>query len=130
MGMAAGGMDRRIRIEGPVEVDDGYNVVERFEVISTVWASYRPSQGREAREALGQEATLPATFRLRWSRTMAVLLGPDGTRYRVRFPAGDDGRVFDIKSAVEVGRREGIEIQAVAGDDSPMVAAADGGDGV
>ena len=115
MGMDAGGMDRRIRIERSAEGDDGYNTTEVWETLVEVWASYRPSAGREAREALGREATLPATFRMRWSRVTAGLTAAD--RLYEIINGARFGPVFDIKSPpVEIGRREGIEIVALAGD--------------
>ncbi len=111
-GLDAGALDRRIRIERAGMGDDGYNETEVWTPLATVWAQYLPARGREAREALGREATMPATFRIRW-RADAPPIGPGD---RLRFPADDDGRVFDIASVIEIGRREGLEITAVAGD--------------
>ncbi len=113
----AGAMDRRIRIERPEMIDDGHQTRPGdWEPLATVWAHYLPARGQEAREMMGREATLPATFRVRWRASLADL----GAGDRLRFPA-PSGAVFDIQSAVEIGRREGIEIVAVAGDDADAI---------
>ncbi|MDE0878922.1 MAG: head-tail adaptor protein [Sphingomonas bacterium] len=108
----AGAIDRRVRIERAGADDNGYNEVDVWGELATVWAQYLPARGQEAREALGREATAPATFRVRWQR----LLGDLGAGDRLVFPIGEGARVYDIKSVTEMGRREGLEIVAVAGD--------------
>lgn len=108
--MRSGSLDRRIRIEQPVETDDGRQTrVTGWNEVATVWAQYVPMKGREAREALGREASMPATFRIRWSRRVADV----APGWLLRF----QDRIYRIKSAVEIGRRDGIEILAEAGDD-------------
>ena len=104
-------MDRRIRIEHSAPSDDGFNETEVWATFATVPAQFIPAAGREAREQLGREATLLATFRIRWSTAVSVV-APG--RYRLRYPAEDGGQVWDIKSAVELGRRVAIELVAVA----------------
>lgn len=111
MGLEAGKLDRRLRVEAAGAADDGFNMVEAWRELTTVWAQFLPQRGQEAREQLGREAQLLATFRIRWSSTTGPIT-PGG--HRLRFPAAPDGQVWDIKSAVEIGRREGIEIVAVA----------------
>ena len=107
----AGKLDRRIRIEAATLVDNGYGTVEQWAPFATVWAQYIPSAGKEAREQMGEAATLPATFVIRWSsKTAQITPG----KHRVRFPNADDGQVYDIKSAAEVKRREEIHLTALA----------------
>jgi head-tail adaptor len=107
----AGKLDRRIRIEraGRVE-DDGLGTVEGWSTLQEVSAQYLPQRGSEAREQLGREGKLLASFRIRWWSGVANV----GPKDRLRFPAADDGQVWDIQSATEIGRREGIEIIASA----------------
>jgi head-tail adaptor len=105
-------LDRRIRIERAAPADDGYNETQEWAPLADVWAQYIPSAGQEAREALGREATLPATFVIRWSPVSATIAAGD----RLRFPAEADGQIYDIRSAVNVDRRQTIHITAVAGD--------------
>src|SRR3546814_12629204 len=69
--------------------------------------------------AMGQQATLPASFVMQYTPMLDDVLVKGPADYRLRFPPTDDGRVFDIKSAVEIGRREGIEIVALASDAGP-----------
>ncbi len=110
-GIDAGKLDRRIRIEKSALVDDGYNEVAQWAPFATVWAQYIPSAGKEAREQMGEAATLPATFVIRWSSKTAQI-APGA--YRVRFPNADDGQIYDIKSAAEVGRRNAIHLTTLA----------------
>lgn len=111
MSLLAGRLDRRVRIESAAAGDDGYNETETWAPLATVWAHVIPTAGREAREQLGREAMLSSSFRIRYSPRVAAVKA-DG--FRLRYPATDDGQVWDIKSVVEIGRREGLEIIAVA----------------
>src|SRR3546814_17452557 len=63
------------------------------------------------------DTLFPYTTLFRSMLDYVLVKGP--ADYRLRFPPTDDGRVFDIKSAVEIGRREGIEIVALASDAGP-----------
>ncbi len=102
----AGELDRRIRVERLIDVDDGYQRVPTWSELATLWAKYMPGRGAERREAAVTQARLPATFRIRWS-TVSATVGP---RDRIVF----NGDTYMISSAVEVGRREAIEIVATA----------------
>src|SRR3546814_8508635 len=104
--MKAGRFDRHVRIEKRTMVDDDYNDVEKWDEWKTVPAQYIPSAGKEAREAMGQQATLPASFVMQYTPMLDDVLVKGPADYRLRFPPTDDGRVFDIKSAVEIGRSE------------------------
>jgi head-tail adaptor len=109
--MRAGKFDRLILIEQASPADDGYNETEAWATLAKVPAQYIPSAGREAREQMGREAQLPATFRIPWAPNLAAITAGG---FRVRYPAEPGGQVWDIKSAVEIGRRQGIEIIALA----------------
>lgn len=109
--LAAGKLDRRVRIETATKADDGHNEVDAWGTLVTVWAQVIPTAGREAREQLGREVILSSSFRVRFSSTVSAVR-PEG--FRLRYPAADDGQVWDIKSVNEIGRREGLEIIAVA----------------
>lgn len=108
-GLAAGSLDRRVRIERATPSDNGLNTTEAWSELATIWARYIPARGQEAREQMGQEGRLLATFQLRWSAKVSVVVEAG---FRLRFPV--EGQVWDIKSAIEIGRREGIEIVAEA----------------
>ncbi len=113
MAMAAGKLDRRIRIERATAVDDGYQTRPgAWAELATVWAQFIPMSGKEAREQLGREATMPASFRIRWSSRTADVSPAD----RVRYPAGEAGRIYEIKAVNEIGRREGLELVTLASD--------------
>lgn len=117
-GLDRGAMDRCVRVEKAQLVDDGYNEVRQFAPVTTVWAQYLPARGSEAREALGQQATVPVTWRIAWRAAFAEMIEKGPADYQLRYPPTDDGAVFDIKSAIEIGRRDGIEIVALASDDA------------
>ncbi len=107
---AAGPRDRRILIERAAIRDDGLQRrPDGWRVIAARWARVIIARGSEARTALGTDATLPATFTIAWSPDIADV----GAGDRVRYPASEDGQVFDIKAAVEIGRRDEIELHAV-----------------
>jgi len=115
-GLAAGSLDRRIRIErdGPTTHDGYQNAPGEPVVLATVWASARPGGGRERYANAENAATAPMVFTIRWTRALDPN-APEGISPadRVRYPATDAGRLYDIKSAVELGRRDGIVIAAV-----------------
>jgi SPP1 family predicted phage head-tail adaptor len=108
-GLAAGSLDRRIRIErdGPATHNGLQNVPGAPSVLATVWAQYKPARGAERFELATREAEIPVAFVIRWSRTVADV----GPADRVRYPATDDGQLFDIIAAPrEIGRRDGLEL--------------------
>lgn len=113
--MGAGKLDRRLRVEQSIEIDNGYNIERGWAKLADVACQYVPTAGREAREMQGQEATMPATFVVRYSARMKPML-ENTADYRVRFPATDTGQIYDIKAAVEVSRRKFIHITALASD--------------
>lgn len=98
-------MDRRIVIERYIETQDAsgqpVRSYEPQEPVATVWAEYVPSRGMEELET-GQAhvASLSAVFRIRW------MSGLDETMQVVH-----EGGIWGIDAVVEIGRREGIELQ-------------------
>jgi SPP1 family predicted phage head-tail adaptor len=109
MGMIAGTLDRRITLlRAGIVQNEGGDDVEGYEPLATVWASVRPSPGTERLQSAQNAASAPTVFRIRWSQKVSGLSPVD----RVEYPVGS-GRTFDIKSVVEMGRREGLEIAAI-----------------
>ena len=109
--IAAGALDRRIRIETADLVDDGHQKrAGAWAEVASVAAQFIPARGREARGAAGREELRSASFRVRWSPTIAAL----GTDCRVIFPAQPGGAAWDVQSIIEIGRREGLEIVCTA----------------
>lgn len=103
--MRAGRLDRRITISRRVETlsDSGSPVVTWTEV-ATVWASVKFDRGSERfaiQQVVGQGVV---TFSIRWSDAVKEV----STLHRITF----DGRAYDIRDVRELGRREGIELDA------------------
>lgn len=111
--MRAGKLDRRITIQGQSisHSDSGQEEITWVDV-ATVWAEKREDRGSErfaTKQIVGRAVT---TFRIRWSEAVAVI----GSKHRLLF----DGRTFDITDVREIGRREGIEIDAFAASEQPV----------
>lgn len=107
-GLDAGGLDRRVRIyTAGIVRDDHGDDVNGYVPGPTVWASATPGGGRERLVSAQIAAEAPMVFRIRYSSAVASL----STTSRIEFPAGS-GRMFDIVSVDEIGRREGLEIVA------------------
>lgn len=109
--MRAGDLDRRVTLLRPAAaVDDGYTTRPGgHEEAGERWARHMPAMAREIIEASGREAKLPIVLELRHDSLTRLI---DGT-WRVRM----DGRTYDVEGAQEIGRREGVRLSAVAGDD-------------
>lgn len=103
--MQAGKLDRRITIQEPVVSQDGYGepIATRWSDVATVRAQVIPVSGREYFDAAAVRAEKTTRFRIRWRR------GVTETQ-RIVY----DGRNYNIRSIVEIGRREGLEIAAEA----------------
>jgi SPP1 family predicted phage head-tail adaptor len=105
-----GPLDRRITFERKAFRENTMGEKEPYwapldPAHGTVWARYQPGSGAEQREAAIEAAKLPATFTTRWSALLAGVTTAD----RIIF----DDQPFDIKSAVELGRREGLQFVAI-----------------
>ncbi len=115
MGLDARKLDRRIRIERATSIDDGMQTrTGPWEALTTVWARYLPGKGSERFEAATRRAEQPVAFTIRWSQLAATISSAD----RVRYPAADDGRLYEIVAPpTEIGRRDGIELMCVVASD-------------
>jgi SPP1 family predicted phage head-tail adaptor len=111
--MRAGRLDRRITIQGQsiAHSDSGQEKITWVDV-ATVWAEKREDRGTErfaTKQIIGHAVT---TFRIRWSDTVSAVT----SEHRIEF----DGRIFNITDVRELGRREGIEIDAYAPSEEPV----------
>lgn len=112
--MDAGSLDRRVTLLRAGTVTDDYgDEVDGFTELATVWASVRPSPGTERLASAENAATAPTVITIRYGRGVADL----SPRDRIEYPVGS-GRMFDIKSVVELGRRDGLQIAAVGRADT------------
>lgn len=109
MGLNAGALDREITLQTAtaVQSDSGE---ESFDwdnaTAQTIWAEWLPAGTREAWQAqqrLG--AYVDGVFRV---YDLASRPDPDNTR--IVF----EGRTFDVKPWIEIGRKEGLLIPVVA----------------
>lgn len=104
--MRAGQLDRRIKVQLPVERQDGAGgATPAWDNFLTIWARREPAGGGEA----GGEGTVTAqrraVFTTRWYP------GIDETCRIVH-----DGQPWDIELVEEIGRKEGLRITATAVD--------------
>lgn len=103
--MRAGKLDRQIVIERYIETQDAsgqpVRSYEPREPVATVWAEFAPVRGSETLAAdQAQVASLSGAFRIRW------MSGLDE-----RMQVVHEGAVWGIDAIVEIGRREGLELQ-------------------
>lgn len=114
--MRAGKLDRRITIQRkPVTQSDSGQEVVTWVDVATVWAEKINVKGLErfaVQQLIGQALM---TFRFRWSVTVSEIT----STHRILL----DGRDFDITDVREIGRRQGIEIDALARSELPLVEA-------
>lgn len=107
--MKKGKLNRRVTLLRSGIVEDKYgDPVEGFAPLRQVWAAVRPAPGTERLASAENAANAPTVIEIAWSPLVADL----NPRDRVEYPAGS-GRQFDIKSVVEIGRREGLQIAAI-----------------
>lgn len=112
--MDAGSLDRRITLLRAGIVTNEYgDEVDGFADLATVWASVKPAPGTERLASAENAATAPTVITIRYSSMVADLTPRD----RIEYPVGS-GRTFDIKSVVELGRRDGLQIAAVGRADT------------
>lgn len=105
--LAAGRLDRRITLQRATATQDG---VSGEQVLTwaddmTLWASVEPLAGSELFRAQQLEAKADTRFRIRYRTGVTPV-------ETLRISYG--GRVYDLRSVVELGRREGLEILAEA----------------
>ena len=105
--MKAGRLDRRITLERFSTTVDAYNEpVKAWGVLAVRWASYEPISDGERFRAAETQASASARFQIRWSTAVSDLNPKDRLSH--------DGVTHQILNVKEIGRREGIEITAVA----------------
>ena len=112
MALRAGDLDRRITIERYTETRDPFNnPVKIWQELAIVWAAKTDVSDSERLAAQEVGAEISTRFRIRWSLQVRDIDPKD----RVRF----EGRLYDIVGVKEIGRREGLEITAVARPETP-----------
>lgn len=109
--MRAGHMDRRIRIErllaGPRTASGQPQKMPTLQ--AEVWAEVVYNRGQEAFTSNALAAKAELRFRIRYPATLSPLPSPS-ENCRIVF----EGRNYDITQAVEIGRREGLELYATS----------------
>lgn len=102
--MQAGTLDRRIVIQTFTTTQDGAGQpVPTPSTLATVWAAVDSLRGKEPFQGEQFNAQRVSVFKIRWRDDI------DETMQIVH-----DGDTYDIQSIIEVGRREGLEISALA----------------
>lgn len=104
--LRAGDLNRRITIERDTPTDDGFGRESAWTALRTCWASRRIDRGSERYANDQRQAQVTVIFRVRWWPGAASVTPAD----RIN----DQGQLFDILSALEIGRREGLEMMATA----------------
>jgi SPP1 family predicted phage head-tail adaptor len=103
----AGLLDREIVLQTATESEDattGQSLLT-WAATATIWAQWLPSGTREFWQARQIHSEIEGVYKT-WYRSDVL---PDVSRL-----VGHDGRLYDIKPVVEVGRREGILIPVVS----------------
>jgi SPP1 family predicted phage head-tail adaptor len=96
----AGSLDRRIAIEARTisRRQDGSEVIG-WSSVGETWAQVTPLKGQERYNAGAEQPEYDFKIRIRWREGLS-----SGMRVVL------DGRILDIKSVLEVGRREGLDL--------------------
>lgn len=112
--MRAGQLRKTIAIyRNTPTISDGGSLVDNWALYAEVAAAVKYDRGNErfaVQQIVGRGVV---TFRLRWSSDVRGVVSKDLIRF--------DGREYDIKDMREVGRREGIEIDAAARSEAPLI---------
>ena len=105
--MRAGRLDRRITVQRKsiAHSDSGQEVVT-WQDVAEVWAEKVENRGEERFAAQQLVGHAIKTFRIRWSSVVDEIT----TEHRLTF----DGREYDITDVREIGRRDGLELDAFA----------------
>lgn len=109
MGLNAGDMDREIVLQTATKTQDassGEEVIDWETVSETIWARWLPAGTREAWQAQQRLASyVDGVFHV-YDRSPRP--SPESTR--IVF----DGRVYDVRPVIEIGRGEGLEVPVIA----------------
>lgn len=101
-------LDRRITIQRPVANQNAFGEpIITWTDVDAIWAEKRDMRGMERFAAQQVMAEVDAKFVIRYRSDVTPL-------NRIVF----DGRNYDIASVLELGRREALEILAVARADT------------
>jgi len=103
--MRAGRLDRRIIIQENTPTQNGVgSEVDSWSDLYVVWAEVIPVRGTERYAGSQDAAVIEEKFKIRYLKGITP-------KNRILY----NGRIYDIKGApLEIGRREGLEIQAKA----------------
>ena len=103
--MSASDMDRLITIQQPQQSQDDYGepVTTGWIDFAKPWAQVIPVSGREYFDAAAARAEKLTRFRIWWRSGVTEAM-------RIVY----DGRIYDVRSIIEIGRRERLEIAAEA----------------
>lgn len=105
--MKAGRLDRRISVLRKTITQNSYGEeVVAWATLYTVWASARPAASRESYKENQYQGAADTVFSVRWSETSKAVTVEDAISF--------DGRTYDITGVREIGRREGLELDAFA----------------
>jgi SPP1 family predicted phage head-tail adaptor len=109
----AGPLDRRIAIQGQTisQSDSGEEVVT-WSTVATVFAAKVELHGAERFAAKQLTGKSVVTFRFRWSEATAAIT----SEHRIIY----GGREYDVTDVREIGRREGIEVDANTASEEPL----------
>lgn len=111
---AAGARDRLVTIEQLTESKGTSNYpVESWDTLVDVWAHKADASARERFSFSANQETAP--YDTRWTIPFLESMDPDAVDVRKTRRLLYRGRVHDIVGAMEIGRREAIELQTLAG---------------
>lgn len=102
----AGSMDRRITINTKgVTLDSSGSEIATYTTVATVWADVNDNREKETTEGKQVTASEFTTFTVRYRTDVTPI---DQIVY--------ESKTYDIKGISEIGRREGLAIDAVYKD--------------
>lgn len=107
--LRSGNLDRLVDLlEYMPGEDDGYGEGPgEWSAFETRWCSVKPKMGREAVNAAGRDGLRVMSFWFRWDSVTASLTEAHGLLF--------DGQRYELTAPpIEIGRRDGIEVLAVA----------------
>lgn len=97
--------DRQITLERyGVTYDEWNQPVAGWTILATVWASWRRASARETLASAEINATATDVFEIHYSSEVADLNPKDRLIY--------EGQTYNIAAVAEIGRREGLRIDA------------------
>lgn len=106
----AGDLDREIVLQTATKTQDtssGEEVIDWDAVSEMIWAQWLPAGTREAWQAQQRLASyIDGVYRI-YDRSPRPT--PEGSRI-----IGHDGRTYDVKPVIEIGRGEGLDVPVVA----------------